>query len=56
MPDEKRESQFAEEKLTSRMARIIKRDWKTIPNCMSYFRIVLISEKHNIQKQRIRNK
>ncbi|MBQ1729399.1 MAG: CDP-alcohol phosphatidyltransferase family protein, partial [Oscillospiraceae bacterium] len=24
------------------MAHIIKRDWKTIPNCMSYFRIVLI--------------
>ena len=42
VPDEKRESQFAEEKLTARMARIIKRDWKTIPNCMSYFRIVLI--------------
>ena len=42
MPDEKREGQFAEEKLTARMAHIIKRDWKTIPNCMSYFRIVLI--------------
>ena len=42
MPDEKRESQSGEKKLTARMAYIIKRDWKTIPNCMSYFRIVLI--------------
>ncbi len=44
MPEEKKETAATEahEKLTERMSAIIKRDWKTIPNFMCYFRILLI--------------
>lgn len=41
MPEEKKES-AGKEKLGARMAFIIKRDWKTIPNILCYFRILLI--------------
>ena len=39
---EERDENFSAEKLTKRMGDIIKRDWNTIPNYFSYFRLVLI--------------